>query len=121
MNTSYYPHEQIDTLALHGQVMSYLSDNYNYNSCTFSEKISHKLGTFVHHIKNYKNTPQATALGLISFWAAFTITYLFAAISVSTFLSYVIFALFFIIYTNLTFKAVSSLIKEAMINNIFGV
>lgn len=117
MNSIYYTATQHDMQTIHKNIMDAIS--IEYHSYTKSQKIAYKIGASLRSIKNFTRTPQASALGLISFWAAFVITYFFVTLAINTFTAYVVFGLLFLIHTHLTFDAVEALIKEAMVNNIF--
>lgn len=118
MNAIYYSTQEWDLNTIHKQVMNAVSIHYiNY---TKTEKMAFKVGKTFKSVKNFFGTPQASALGLISFWAAFVITFLFAAIAINTLTAYLVFGILFLIHTHLTFDAVAALVKEAMARNLFG-
>jgi hypothetical protein len=103
---------------LHKDIMNAIS--VEYHNYTKPQKLAYKIGATFKSLKNFMSTPQASALGLISFWAAFVITYLFITLAINTFTAYIVFGLIFLIYTHLTFDAVDALVKEALARNIFG-
>jgi hypothetical protein len=111
MVTYTIPH--IDIQNLHKQVMN--SIYIEYNSYTKTEKLSFKIGRACSSFKNFISTPQASALTLLSFWAAFVVTYFLLTLAANTVLAYVVFGLVFLLYTKATFKAVDALIKEAIL------
>jgi hypothetical protein len=118
MNSIYYSNQQINMQAIHKNIMDTISiEYYNY---TKPQKVAYKIGQTLKSFKNFMSTPQASALGLISFWAAFVISYFFLTLAINTFTAYVIFGLIFLIHTHLTFDAVDALVKEAIARNIFG-
>lgn len=118
MNSMYYTTHQMDMHTIHKNIMDAISiEYYNY---TKPQKVAYKIGQTVKSFKNFISTPQASALGLISFWAAFVISYFFLTIAINTFTAYVVFGLIFLIHTHLTFDAVEALVKEAIATNIFG-
>lgn len=117
MNNIYYSEQQIDMQQIHKQIMDAIS--IEYHSYTKVERFAYKLGSFARSFKNFMGTPQASALGLISFWAAFVITYFFLTLAINSFTAYVVFGLIFLIHTHLTFDAVEALVKEAMAQNLF--
>lgn len=101
---------EIETL--HSQIMKSISLQYvNYN---VSQKVFYKLGRFTRSIKTFIFTPQASALALISFWAAFVLTYLLLTLAVNTVSAYALFGLIILIHTHITFDAVDALIKESV-------
>lgn len=118
MNSLYYSTQQLDVESLHKSVMDSISISY-YNY-TKSQKVAYKCGKAMCAIKNFIYTPQASALGLISFWAAFTIAFFLLTLAINTFTGYIAFGLLFLIHTRLTFDAVEALIKEAISINILG-
>lgn len=118
MNSTYYTPQQIDLQQLHTNIMNAISIEYYHY--TKPQKVAYKIGQTLKSFKNFMSTPQASALGLISFWAAFVITYFFLTIAINTFTAYVVFGLIFLIHTHLTFDAVEALVKEAIATNIFG-
>lgn len=118
MNSVYYTTSQYDMDALHRKVMESISVTY-YNY-TKSEKIAYKIGRLFKSVKNFAGTPQASALGLIAFWAAFVITAMMLAMSINTFMAYLIFGIIFLIHTHLTFDAVSALVQQALAINLLG-
>jgi hypothetical protein len=118
MNSLYYSNEQIDMQMLHKKIMDAVSiQYYNY---TKPQKVAYKIGQTFKSFKNFMSTPQASALGLISFWAAFVISYFFLTLAINSFTAYIVFGLIFLIHTHLTFDAVDALVKEAIARNIFG-
>lgn len=118
MNNMYYTTNQLTMQDLHNKVMDAISiEYYNY---TRSEKFAYKVGSTIKTLKNFFRTPQATALGLISFWAAFVISFFFVTLAINTLTAYMVFGLLFLIHTHLTFDAVEALVKEAIARNIFG-
>jgi hypothetical protein len=118
MNSIHYSNQQFDMQMLHKHIMDAVSiEYYNY---TKPQKVAYKIGQTFNSFKNFMSTPQASALGLISFWAAFVISYFFLTLAINTFAAYVVFGLIFLIHTHLTFDAVDALVKEAIARNIFG-
>jgi succinate-acetate transporter protein len=114
-----YTLDHLSSLLNHKNVMDAISVEYlNY---TKSQKLAYRAGKRLSATIKYFKTPQASALGLISFWAAFTVFMFFATLASNTFLAYVAFGLLFLIHTHLTFEAVESLVKEAIMHNILGV
>lgn len=92
------------------------SINLQYLNYTKTEKVFFKIGRLTKSIKNFIFTPQASALALISFWAAFILTYFLLTLTVNTLLAYTIFGLILLIHTHITFDAVDALIKESVYN-----
>ena len=114
-----YSYQQLDNNILHNSVMESIS--IAYSSYTPSQKTAYKVGKAFSAIKKFILTPQASALGLISFWAAFTISFFLFTLAINTLSAYVVFGLLFLIHTHLTFSAVEALIKEAIAINILGI
>lgn len=114
MNSMNYTIVKYDCNLIHQKIIDAIS--LEYKSYNFAQKFAFKLGSSLRGIKNFISTPQASALGLISFWASFIITLLFITMAINTFTAYVIFGLFLVIHTHLTFDAVSALIKESLFN-----
>lgn len=117
MNNIYYSEQQINMQDIHKQIMNAIS--LEYYSYTKAERFAYKVGSITRSIKNFMGTPQASALGLISFWAAFVVTYFFLTLAINSFTAYVVFGLIFLIHTHLTFDAVEALVKEAMALSLF--
>lgn len=113
-STMIYTIPQYDTEKLHEQVMKAISIHYFQYSKT--EKFFYKFGRACSIFKKNIRTPQASALTLISFWAAFVVTYFLITASVSTVTAWVIFGLIILTYTHATFDAVDALIKKAILN-----
>lgn len=115
MSTTYYTTQSIDIDSLHHQIMKSIS--YKYSTYNKSQKIFYKIGKITKSVKNFIFTPQATALALLSFWAAFILTYFLITLAINTVSAYVIFGLILLIHTHITFDAVDALIKESIINH----
>lgn len=112
MSNTYYTISLPEIENLHSQIMKTISVQYlNYNR---SQKAFYKLGRFTKSIKTFFFTPQASALALISFWAAFVLTYFLLTVAINTVSAYVIFGLIILIHTHITFDAVDALIKESV-------
>lgn len=118
MENILYTSNQYNAIDLHQKVMDAIHNHYA--SYTLGEKIAFKIGKNIKSFKNFMSKPQATALGLISFWAAFIVTYFMFTIALNTYLAYLLFAAILIVYTNLTFRAVDSLVKEAIFIRLIG-
>lgn len=116
---SLYALDDLATLLTPKNVMNAISVEYlNY---TKSQKMAYRAGKRLSAVVKYFKTPQASALGLVSFWAAFTVFMFFMTLATNTFLAYVAFGLIFLIHTHLTFEAVESLVKEAIFQNLLGI
>lgn len=114
MSTLYYNTNNYHIDALHKQIMKTIS--YEYLNYTKAQKVFYKIGRFTASLKNFIFTPQASAMALISFWAAFILTYFLITLAINTLSAYIIFGLILLIHTHITFDAVDALIKESVSN-----
>ncbi len=83
---------------------------------TKSQYITYKLGQTTSRFFKFMRSPQLKVVSLMFFWAFFVTSWIIASFAVGTLTAFIVFGLMIALYTNATQEAVSSIIKNTMIN-----
>lgn len=104
--------------------IKYVNDNVDAiykDTHTRSEYLFYKLGQKTSSFVSFVKSPQMKAIGIIVFWAFFVASWMMTAFAINTLSAFVIFGAIIALYTNLTATAVSSIVKNTMMNYYSGI